>query len=415
MAALDSEAVLAERCAVIGLTPAQLGTITAAGLTTMSRVAFSCGYVPGSPDDTDLRRLMDTLFTAGNVTPLLAACFRRLHFESYSLACADVRQRVSPEDAAVPRRLPNAERAARATRQQAALVGMVLTGEYEPSHALVDLCYDMHEQNLVQLIPWEQCTRREQELQGIKKDPVLKLENGLIKLVPGAFVPRADLISDLKVRNALVRRGLALEQGFVLSYAVHEQWVCKIFKLLQAHPPAGYEQITFEQLKRADTALFVKLCEATRGGIRPDATGVLPCDAQLLALMQDPEVTFLLLPLPSGRSSQAKVQPQPAKTFAAAAAAYSNEAAAAQPAGKKNKKRKASADANPGKGGGGKGKGGGGGGPPPSLQHYPLLSGKCWNFNGAGCTLPVTGNRCRRGVHACAKCGQNHNVLVCPN
>jgi len=398
---------------VIGLTPAQVTVLQAAGLTTMSRVAFSCGYVPGSPDDADLRRLMDTLFTAGNVPPLLSACFRRLHFESYSLACADVRQRVSPEDAAAPRRLPNAERAARATRQQAALAGMQLTGEYEPSHALVDLCYDMHEQNLVQLIPWEQCTRREQELQGIKKDPVLKLENGLIKLVPGAFVPRADLISDLKVRNALVRRGLALEQGFVLSYAVHEQWVCKIFKILQAHPPAGYNQVSFEQLKRADTALFVKLCESTRGGIRPDAAGVLPCDAQLPALMHDPEITFLLLPLPSGRPSHPK--PPPTKPASAPAAASPWDAPAVSQPGRKNKKRKASADDRPGKGGGGKGKGGGGGGPPPSLQNYPLLSGKCWNFNGAGCSLPVSGNRCRRGVHACAKCGQSHNVLQCPN
>ncbi len=394
---------------MIGLTPAQVALIQAAGLTTMSRVAFSCGYVPGSPDDADLRRLMDTLFTAGNVPPLLSACFRRLHFESYSLACADVRQRISPEDATAPRRLPNAERAARAARQQAALAGMQLTGEYEPSHALVDLCYEMHEQNIVQLIPWDQCTRREQELQGIKRDPVLKLENGLIKLVPGAFVPRADLISDLKVRNALVRRGLALEQGFVLSYSVHEQWVCKIFKILQAHPPVGYEQVSFEQLKRADTALFVKMCEGTRGGIRPDAAGILPCDAQLLALMHDPEITFLLLPLPSGRAAPSK--PQPAKTLAAAEASYSNE----PPAGKKPKKRKASSDNRPGKGGGGKGSGGTGGGPPPSLQHYPQLSGKCWNFNGAGCQLPVTGNRCRRGVHACAKCGQGHNVLQCPN
>ena len=41
MAALDSEAVLQERCAVIGLTPAQVTTVQAAGLTTMSRVAFS--------------------------------------------------------------------------------------------------------------------------------------------------------------------------------------------------------------------------------------------------------------------------------------------------------------------------------------------------------------------------------------
>ena len=61
----------------------------ALGWDTLGNFAFSCSYVPGSPDDAS--------FISGVVVPILgddhtkAAALRRLFFEAYTIAAADLK------------------------------------------------------------------------------------------------------------------------------------------------------------------------------------------------------------------------------------------------------------------------------------------------------------------------------------
>eukprot|EP00972_Heterocapsa_arctica_P044340 6546307-Heterocapsa_arctica.AAC.1 len=68
------------------------------------------------------------------------------------------------------------------------------------------------------------CTKRDQELQGLKKDDMWKPDSlGVIKLVRAEVSVRAKLQSDLMLRYALQRRGLALDMADVMAYEVHEE------------------------------------------------------------------------------------------------------------------------------------------------------------------------------------------------
>ena len=66
---------------------------------------------------------------------------RRLFFESYTLAAADMRSRLDRKDCDEPRRLAQAERASRHASQVTRLNSLDLTGELEPSHALIDTVF----------------------------------------------------------------------------------------------------------------------------------------------------------------------------------------------------------------------------------------------------------------------------------
>ena len=160
----------------IGMTQAQVNTLSAYGLTNLAAVAFSCSYVPGAADDAPVTALMAAIWLAG-VAVNLAASFRRVHFESYTIMSADLRARVESTDSDVPRRLANAERSARFERQKTALVGMTLVGELEPSYGLIDLAVSVYEANVWTHIAWDTCTKRDQELQGVRKEQCLKVDS----------------------------------------------------------------------------------------------------------------------------------------------------------------------------------------------------------------------------------------------
>ena len=66
---------------------------------------------------------------------------RRLFFERYTLAAADMRSRLDRKDCDEPRRLAQAERASRHASQVTRLNSLDLTGELEPSHALIDTVF----------------------------------------------------------------------------------------------------------------------------------------------------------------------------------------------------------------------------------------------------------------------------------
>ena len=112
----------------------------------------------------------------------------------------------------------------------------------------------------------------------------------------------ADISSDMFLRLALMRRGLALDQANILDYLVHDLWVERIFDVRTSDQPDGYSQVSHQQVINADKRLFVKLAEMTRGGIQLQASG-RPTDSAFRRAMEHPDVNHLLQPLPKRLAS----------------------------------------------------------------------------------------------------------------
>ena len=60
----------------------------------------------------------------------------------------------------------------------------MITGELEPSHALVDIYLNMCERNTATKVEWSSLAKREQELQGVKTEATWKLDvpTGMFKV-----------------------------------------------------------------------------------------------------------------------------------------------------------------------------------------------------------------------------------------
>jgi hypothetical protein len=411
MASLDSAAVFKDRAFAAGLSEPNVLVLTAAGFDTLAKLAFCCSYAPGQ-DDAPLRDFIATTFTGA--PPALVACMRRLHFEAYTVMTADMRARVERTDDSVPKRLPVAERQARFAKQKLLLSGLDLSNELEPSHSLVDLAVQIYEDNCFVYVSWDQCTKRHQEIGGTKKDAAFKLNSqGQLSLVHSDEKFKAELATDLKVRNALMRRGLAFDQANILSWAKHELWIAKLFKVYHTTPPPGYADISLEQLRQADMALFVRLIEETRNGVRPTGTGAIPADDAIKTLMSDPEVVFLLLPL--------------AKTSHVTAGTSNLPWAAAVAPEGKGKGKGGRLVRRPGKGAKSPKGEGKGSSMPAELKgmhsrtpadHEIPNAPLCFGFNlAAGCKLPMSreGRGCAKGLHLCCrpKCYLPHPLHAC--
>ena len=121
----------------------------------------------------------------------------------------------------------------------------------------------------------------------------------------------------------------------------------------------------------------------------------------MTAMMQDPEVVFLLLPMPLVRSPARppQVPPQPPP------GPYSKVDAPSPDRGGKGSRR-------------GKGKGKSSGKLDSELKGLATCTldhqSICFAYNTNGCTNAVAQNRCSRGVHVCMKCFEKHCQRTCP-
>jgi aryl carrier-like protein len=411
---IDSVAVFEQRALQCGLTVAERDALVAAQSDTLAKYAFSCNYAPGAADERPFITMV-TVVLGQAPDAVQAGSFRRLFFEAYTLAAADLRQRVDRVEDSQPRKLAAPERAFRYQSQVARLGGLNLVNELEPSDALVDRACQMFEDNRLVYLDWELCTKKSQELRGIKKIPVVQPHaSGQIRWTNQEQLLEANLDSELLIRFALQRRGLALDQASLITFGTHDAWVDHLFFHRMAVPPANYAKVSLEQLINADKALHAKMATLTRAGIVPTALGLRPLDAALTASMAHASVTFLLMPLPLTSATNAN------KRIAA------DEDAADGSKGKgKGKAKKAKAAEKAGDKGKSKGKGSKDGAPrngmPADLAGMSARDAAnnliCFNFNRAcGCSNAVSSNKCSRGMHVCCKpgCGGSHSLTVCP-
>ena len=216
------------------------------------------------------------------------------------------------------------------------------------------------------------------------------METFVSKNTPGKI--EAELGTDLLLRYALTRRGLALDQANLVDYELHEGWVERLMEIRHTAPPANYAAVTHQQLLNADRKLFVKLAELTRSGVQLEATG-RPLDNCWSEATEHPDVAHLLQPMPA---PAVRVKPD-------------NDRYHPYQEDPKDRKGK------------GKSKGKGINGLPSALREHgvavtPQGHALCFGYSLKNCRLQVSRNRCAKGLHLCCfkGCFKNHPYLDCP-
>ena len=401
---IDSSPVFVQRCRDIGFDAGQVRKIALdAGFDTMAKFAYSCGFVPGSPDESALVKLAKDILGGGDPSMAELGLFRRLFFESFTLVQADLRHKIERTEDTPARKLAVPERAARFRAQQLRLTGMVLTGELECADALIDQCVAQYDENRLRYVSWDKCLNKAAEMDGAKKDSsISKGLGGALKMVESETYPDADTSNELLLKNALLRRALAYDQ----SFTVHTLWIEKLFAARMRPPITGYGKVSIEQLERADRALFLKMAELTRDGIVPDATGTKPLDAAMTIGMLDHDVNNNLAQLQKSSSSSSSHTLRDNKRLHDRNTMDSKW----QPSKKAKKDKGKGKDT-------GKSKGSGKPGArlPQGLQgtsKTPDDANICFGYNLGTCQHQGAG--CQRGKHCCTKCYGSHPFSACP-
>ena len=144
------------------------------------------------------------------------------------------------------------------------------------------------EGELKYLAPHEVPTR-DQELQNIKTEELIKRDaSGHLRAHDETKVPDADTRTDLRLRQAYTRRGLALEVADVMTFTVHEKLVDKLFQEYQREPPAGYNQVTLGQLTAADRRAWKMMSEEIQGDLGRNGLGRRLADVALEKVIAEP-------------------------------------------------------------------------------------------------------------------------------
>ena len=217
------------------------------GWTTLSTFAFASSWAPGSGDD--------AAFITQVVMPILGRAdhpdlpkIRKLYHEAYTVVAAELRQRLEgtqEADGSKTRKLPPVERKTRWAQIRANYGHLQISDQLEPAHHVVDKFHSMRVEGELKYLAPHEVPTRDQELQNIKTEELIKRDaSGHLRAHDETKVPDADTRTDLRLRQAYIRRGLALEVADVMTFTVHEKLVDKLFQEYQREPPAGYNQVT---------------------------------------------------------------------------------------------------------------------------------------------------------------------------
>ena len=304
---LDSQAAFRARAKEIGLNDGEIAVLTSESHDTFGTFAFACNYVPGQADEGPLWALAAKMTATDPAPPARIPFIRRLVFEAYTLAASDLKSRVERRDDDALCKLAVAERAARHTVQANRLRGLTLRGELEPSNALIDLVTQQVEDNQLRYVRWEQRTKRDQELMGIKSDPVWKPDStGVIKEVKLPSDLKADLTSDLMLRLALQRRSLAYDQTRIIDYDAMEEWSQILLEAYVKPAPDGCSKVSIEQVHKADLEMFKHMMRATRTGVKIRSDGTKPLEEAFREAKVAPDVRLILQHLPETTGTKRK-------------------------------------------------------------------------------------------------------------
>ncbi|CAE7403202.1 unnamed protein product [Symbiodinium sp. CCMP2592] len=420
---VDSAPFFVQRADEISLAKRVVDALKGKGVTTLAQLAFCVGQPGQVLSQTEFDTWSEAMLVG--ITVGEKASLRRLILEAQTMLVASLKDLAEPAEHASPKKVGVAERNARMDQLRTQLAGVSLTGQLEPSHALLDMAVQQRESRCLKYIGPEKCHSREDEVQNVKPlTTSLSLEGGKLKVTEAAGMDDRDIEGSLQVLNALRRRGVAYAFARLISWERHEAYVSSLFRYLTKPAQPGYRKVSLRQILRADKLAFSKLSEAGED-IRADASGTLPLDAAIGAILHDYDLIVALLPMGDldGKGKNANGRggrPGP----------YSDNA----PWKGKNGKGKGGwnskgSDSWTGKGKNTwqakgkspKGKGSGAGKPEWLPEGLRFQGASAWNNKGNkvcyGFNLGTCSDaNCQKGDHTCCifKCGGDHPVGKCP-
>ena len=316
MAAIESAAVFRSRAKAMDLLDVDVDAMAARGWRTFATFAFASSYVPGQgPDEAFRREVVEVVLGAQD--HVRAPSLRRLYYESYTLVASDMRNRVERSGDEPARKIPAVERAVRFRALAAKLPGLGMDQTEEPANFLVDRYNAMLEDGVLKYIHWEELASRKDELYGLKKTKEWKVNSsGHLMEVVSDIGPRTEVSTDLKVLQALNRRGAAMELSNLMDYQVHDKLTRMLMREFQRDTVPGFHRVALDQLHRADKEVWAFMAERTRDGLMPDAAGARPLDDLLPQALLDPTVRMMLLPLPGAQNKRRADDNEPPSTKA---------------------------------------------------------------------------------------------------
>ena len=409
---IESEAVFSSRLRACGL-EAYEAAFAAKGWKTLSTFAFASSWAPGSGDD--------MAFVNQVLRPILGGAdhadtpkIRKLYFEAFTMVAADLRSKLEAgpdSDGQKVKKLAPVERKARWEDIKARYPHMAMTEQLEPAHHVIDKFHSMKADGDLKYVAAHEVPTRDQEMMNVKTEELIKRDaSGHLRAHDETKVPEADVKTDLRMRQAFTRRGIALEIADLMTFTVHELLVHKMFQEYQREPPPGYAAVTLRHIAEADRRIWKLVSEKLSGDLGRDATGNRTVDLKMKEAMTDPAFLTMLLPLP-GRSQagssadkvEAPEQVAPGKRRLMKENAKLKEKlkAAEAPESKKTKVT-------------------------PEVKKMPVKMPKelwglqpmknkeriCYGYQMQTCKKE--GDRCERGLHICMKCWKkDHGALQC--
>ena len=295
---MDSESAFKERAAAIGVPTAGIAKLQTKGVATFGAFAFLSSFQPGGVDETPfVRALASTLdVREADIATAELVAYRRLYYESHTLALGDLRARMERKEDDTPRRLPMAERAERLASVKTELPGLTIDAQLEPAHRLVDNAIQQAEDNTLRFIPLKECLSRESEKMHQKHESTIDfMPDGTMKLSKKQKEIHTDVSGDLKVRVAMQRRALAYHMAGICSFNVLDEIATRMFELLTKEPLSGFRAIELQQIVMADREMWLQAAQNIRGKNLVDVTK--PLDDVLKNLQDSSEVRFHLLPV----------------------------------------------------------------------------------------------------------------------
>ena len=419
--ALDSPAAFVERVAELELTD-HLERFTRAKWKTLGDLAFAA---PQGSTEVEFRKYVLEK-GLGDPDHDDAGRLRRLFFEAFVLAGAQLKLTIGGMGTDGPRKVSAPERRERFKRVEDRLKpGILMRGELEVSEKLIDRCVEIWDNGSVKYLPLEFCTKREMEIQGIEKDPLWASApdpvSGLMTFRKLEDSRRSPIDSQFAFIYAMMRRGLALEMADLVAFEKHELLKNHFVAALMEEPMEGFQRVPFDQIYRADLVFFTLLNDASRDGVKRRGNAARPLDVIFEATLIHPRFTQAMTPrqapvIVRGAAAVHQAvyidQPAPGGLSNRRRKRGREQAPAAPPAPEKPKPiQQALGGAAAGKGKGGKGNGKPGGPRLPAglFGMCPRSSAAtenrrlCFSFNLGTCKLVGPGQECAKGWHLCMK------------
>ena len=413
-ASLDSEHVFSARMHSLGLDATLAQELVDAGVTSMSKLAFICGVQPGVTDDKPfVQAIYDVLqrdSAARPIPTMQVALLRRLWFESHTCVMAEVKHKLEQTEESLPKKLPLVEREARRKLQVAKLTGVDLTGILEPAHSLIDYVWSLRESDTLKYVDPSKCGSRESEIKGQKKEQFLRTDtSGRLVTYSKELVTSADTSNEYRLRLALQRRSLALDQVDILPYAISERYHDEFFALTMRQVPSSHSPISINQLMEADRTVWARCAQLCRDGLAP-TSGVYPLEEALRLAKVDPVVISILQPMLKATTSNREHRTAPYQKGGGKGSHRSKFESRGKGDGNFQYSNSGFRDSGKGKGG----KKGKRGWLPPGLKgNQTTRNGEriCFAYNLQTCG--VNGNKCEKGLHVCTLCNEAHPFSQC--